>query len=309
LDEIIFSRSNHIKKKSIIKRRSVSTFNSKYKDENEFGLVGESEMEKALLYDAFYSNLYLDEFTGALYFNQDEFYFYTKCVAKLINFYSNEKRLNSKLIKVDAYVYPLNRTESIYLNLIFKQPSLLSHFKKHVTTNYSMAKNRFLLNSNNLLDLFQSSDEFFATINIQENSPTWLALEDYDVTVNEGQLINVRKYFESKLDKRKSLAEQHLLDNLRYYVPESDDYFYMEDNVNGILLTKPSIQFDYEVERSYFTRVMIVKYNNNNNDEQKFVYWLDLSINVLNVVDEPFVCSQPVYYVNVDENEIKNFSH
>ena len=198
--------------KSIIQRRSVNTFNSKYKDENEFGLLGESELEKKLLYDTFYSNLYLDEITGALYFNslnQDELYFYTKCVAKLIHFYSNEKRLNSKLIKVDAYVYPLNRTDTIYLNLIFKRPSSLTHLKKYSTTNYSMNTNRFLLNSNNLLDLFQSGDEFFATINIQENSPTWLALEDYDVTVNEGQLINVRKYFESKFDKRKSLTQQH----------------------------------------------------------------------------------------------------
>ena len=40
--------------------------------------------------------------------------------------------------------------------------------------------------------------------------------------------------------------------------------------------------------------------------KQKFVYWLDVHINVVNVVDEPFLCSEPVYYINVDENEVKN---
>ena len=35
-------------------------------------------------------------------------------------------------------------------------------------------------------------------------------------------------------------------------------------------------------------------------------YWFDVHVLVANVVDEPFVCSEPVYYVSVDENEAKN---
>jgi hypothetical protein len=272
-----------------------------------------SYLEKSLLHDTFYSHLYLDEHTGSLYFNvhNNELYMYAKVVAKLVDYYYNERRIHSKLIKVDALIRPLNRTESIYINLIFRKKP--NNFKPSSTLSLTpppppilMQQRQFLLNTNNLLDLFERGDEFVVEINIEENSPTWLSLgDDYDVTVNEGQLINVRKYFESKLNRRKSLSQQSLLDKLKYY-NDDDDYFYIEDNVNGILLTKSSIQFDYEVERSYFTRVMIVQESEEDEEDESFVYWLDVRINVVNIVDEPFVCSQPVYYVSVDENEIKN---
>ena len=213
--------------------------------------------------------------------------------------------MTSKLIKVDALVRPLNRTESIYINLVFKKSNeiktAISHFKaSSFVSPVPSVSRQFLLNSNNLLDVLERGDEFFVEINIEENSPTWLGDNGDN---GEGQLINVRQYLESKLNRRKSLAQQSLLDKLKFYNDASDDddgYFYIEDNVNGVLLTRASIQFDYEVERSYFTRVMIVQ------EDESFVYWLDVRINVVNIVDEPFVCSQPVYHVNVDENEVKN---
>ena len=298
----------------------------------------ELEEEALLLEDTFYSHLYLDETTGALYFNlgqtQPDLYLtaqgqqqflYSK-IAKLVNFYYYERNIFSKVFRIDALVN--NITESAWINVIFKRADPIQTALKSSANSRDPllapieTRNKFVLNSNNLLDLFHNGDEFFVEINIDENSPTWLALDDYDLAENEGQLMNIRKYFESKIDSRKTLIQRHMLNELRYYMPanEENSYFQIDDSVNGVLLTKPAIQFDYEVARSYFTRIMIVQYlsaekfdlnpqnslTETNQSSQKFVYWLDVHVNVANVVDEPFVCAQPVYYISVDENEVKS---
>ena len=72
------------------------------------------------------------------------------------------------------------------------------------------------------------------------------------------------------------------------------------------------MQFDYESDaggggvRSYYhARVRLVQSIRHVN-VAPVAYWLDVHVLVANVVDEPFVCSEPVYYVSVDENEAKN---
>ena len=235
---------NKSKKPKSKKLHKVSKRSSRL-DEYVFGLnihkrdVDFEEIE--LLDESFYSQLYLDEHTGALYFNLGESsdlklniqgqqqYLYAK-IAKLINFYYFERNILSKLVRVDAVLIDgaKNSTETIWANLIFKQPGVLSLFKSSPKSKQtelaeieaSLAqKNSFVVNSNNLLNLFQYGDEFLVSINIEENSPTWMALDDleHDQSSNEGQLINIKKYFESKMDHRRNLIYRNILNELRYY--------------------------------------------------------------------------------------------
>jgi len=258
------------------------------------------ELEKKLLVETFYSQLYLDENTGALYFNlndnslyeNNEYessrsskytfiqqtsahpinqpYMYSK-LAKLINYYLYEKNMPKKRVKVDAWMLneekeeedsasARNMTASIWIDLLFRRPheqvqtkdnslfslnSLLSH------------ENKFRINSNNLLNLFSNGDEFTLTVNIEENN-------------NHSDFLNLRKYFESKLDMKRNFINLKLIKQLHYYLVDlsesqlhlSNEILSIDEPKSGILVTKPSIQFDYEVKRSYMAKIMIVQHLN-----------------------------------------------
>ena len=101
-------------------------------------------------------------------------------------------------------------------------------------------------------------------------------------------------------------------------------------NGNSLLYIRRPVQFDYELAQSHLVKVMIAQYLESSDRSERnsdysdkgdhlvfssgdgserpltFVYWLDLVINVVNEVDEPFLCAQPVYTIDVDENEMKN---
>jgi hypothetical protein len=331
----------------VIRNSSQNEYKKETTDEEE-------QTELSILEECFFSHLELDSTTGALYFNlakkanektnEDHVHFYTK-IAKLINFYYYERGLMSKMIKIDAVAYNQveKETVSTYVNLVFKKPpqtSLLTREKVTDEETSTKNKNKFLINSNNLLNLFYNGDEFSIRLDVQENAVTWLD----DEFVDENSLLNLRKYFESKLDHRQSLIYMNLINNLRFFLIDSANdehlisnrYFKIDDNLNGVLLTKLPIQFDYEVSQSYLARVMVVQYLGNDHpnveltgqnrnekvftsqrkeedlafdlpkQEETFVYWMDLHVNVVNVVDEPFQCSQPIYFLNMNENQPKN---
>jgi len=300
------------------------------------------ESEKKLLIETFYSQLYLDETTGVLYLNLNDLteniesgeyhlnnnnnnihnvnqqYLYSK-LAKLINYYLYEKNVPSKRIRVDAMITSeksQNVTSSIWIDLIFKKHA--SFISKSDTNRLdidstSMLKyeNKFQINSNNLLNLFNNGDEFMLALNIEENN-------------NHSDFLNLRKYFESKLDLKRNFINLKLIKQLEYFLVDlhdpylSNELFSIEDKKSGILVTKPSIQFDYEMQRTYFAKIMIVQHltsdeidlndlnENDNKQVNKFVYWLDLNINIVNVIDEPLVCEEPIYFIDIDESEVKN---
>jgi len=339
------------KKKQPIKRNSANSMeeyifslgSSHEEDQNSA-----DEKEKKLLIETFYSQLYLDENTGALYFNLNENnfyehnedssentfmhqttghsinqpYMYSK-LAKLINYYLYEKNLHKKRVRVDAWLNSedlssaKNLTVSVWIDILFRKPHEQQSEPKHNAFSLSSLlnhENKFQINSNNLLNLFNNGDEFTLTINIEENN-------------NHSDFLNLRKYFESKLDMKRNFINLKLIKQLEYYLVDlsdrqphlSNEIFSIDESKSGILVTKPSIQFDYEVKRSYMAKIMIVQnlnedeidINNENNflsqsTNSKFIYWLDLNINIINLIDEPLVCEQPIYYLTIDENEIKN---
>lgn len=307
--------------KPAVSQATATSMSSKRKHANKNNLLQQEEAE--LLQDSLYSQLYLDEWTGALYFNLgqqkqqqqnqsgDEFdhltplakerFLYAK-VARLVQFYYYERGIASKLVRVEATIddqeNDANFTDTLFLNLIFKKEPHLAlrreqekQLQNSSSSSFSSVNEdeneEFRLNSDNLLDLLTNGDELVAHLNVAENAATWLPDD------NE-ELMHVRKYLESRVDPRKAVLARSILEQVRFYADQDNgEYFRMDDHVNGILLTAPAIQFDYEVAREYHARVKIVQH--------KFVYWLDVHVHVVNVVDEPFVCSQPVYTVHVDE--------
>jgi hypothetical protein len=89
------------------------------------------------------------------------------------------------------------------------------------------------------------------------------------------------------------------------------------------LVTKPNIQFDYEQQSNYHLKILVVQPVETDQQQQsmlssnddlifasnqadEFHYYIDLHMAVRNQIDEPFMCSQPVYTVSIDENEAKS---
>ncbi|CAF0806124.1 unnamed protein product [Brachionus calyciflorus] len=283
-----------------------------------------SETEQDLINDCFLSLISVDEQTGAVYFNTEQLNtvnLYSK-MSKLLNFFYMEKNLTSKLISFNVQVYNLyfKLNVKISIDLIFhlnlkkmsipSGPEGLSHV------------NKLSINSNNLLNLFRNGDEFLLSLEVEENSPTWPAYLEFNQADQEGFIVNLKEYFRTKLnpDKKNYLINLQVLENTRFYIL-NDAYFQITDNLNGLVQTKYSIQFDYEIERCYLTKILVVQYLNDysfksdNSDDlifeprhepSHFSYWLDLNIRIVNLLDEPFITSEPVYFVNVDENEGKN---
>ena len=91
----------------------------------------------------------------------------------------------SKRVRVDAAIHSdsvlqQNQTTSIWIDLIFRtkeqqQLNVLS------LTDLVKYENKFQINSNNLLNLFNNGDEFQLTLNIDEN-------------YNHSDFLNIRKY-------------------------------------------------------------------------------------------------------------------
>jgi hypothetical protein len=288
-----------------------------------------SRNEQKLLNNNFYSILYLDELTGALYLNLgDDADYYDNFnnksdrsngrifykLTKLIEFYLLDRDISSKRIQVDAQD-DQNKTYSMMVELIFKKSNnkliQIENAKKNSDQldQLESTKNTFLINSNNFLNLFYNGDEFMINIDIDENTLSW-----------QSDLINIRKYLLDRFDRRQSFVYLNLFKNVRFYLKNSpnefklktnENLFQIVDNYNGILLTKDNVQFDFEVKRSYFVKIMMIQYLTDDEAEQHhsyegsqqhFVYWLDLHINILNKIDEPFVCTQSVYTIDIDEN-------
>ena len=88
-------------------------------------------------------------------------------------------------------------------------------------------QNKFSINSNNLLNLFVNGDEFLVNIDVEENSPTWISsenLDNPDFNNNEGPILNLKRYFESKVDQRKNIIFYNILkpiERLPVYQPAS----------------------------------------------------------------------------------------
>ena len=80
----------------------------------------------------------------------------------------------------------------------------------------------------------------------------------------------------------------------------SNQLFSIEDTENGLLRLRDPVQFDYEMGSSYLVKVLVVQFSGG---VQSFSYWLDVGVRVDNVVDEAFVCEQPVYRVETAENQ------
>jgi hypothetical protein len=302
--------------------------------------------EQELLYENLYSMLFLDPQSGALYLKSSTnetvntpLEFYAK-IAKLTRFYYHERGLTTKLIKLNVELINSvsNVTVTRWINLVFSRPpaplSQLSTNLSEAASVFSIDhQNKFLTNSNNMLNLFRNGDEFVLSVNLPENSQQ---------SVGPARLVlDLNRYFRSRLaGTANEFIYLNLAKQLRFYLTSTADddsaneLFELDTVVNNLLLMKRPVQFDYEAwSSSYLVKLMIVQYLDTNlttaknhpaststinNDHlvfksavdepepSAFVYWLDVTVNVVNELDEPFVCTQPVYTVEVDENEVKN---
>jgi hypothetical protein len=349
MDEYVFNYEN---RKKLMSEESSILIDYNEQEESiqiERDLIDENE----LLNNYLIPYLKLDESNGVLYLNlsinQSSELNRLSRLVHLINYYVYHKKISFEQLTLNVSIvfkgiHQITIIQSVRLILLFKkfEPSnaLLSPTDK-------LSSRKFVINSNNLLNLFMNGNEFLVSLNVIENRPAWYinqAKQEYIVRrIHQTPVLmfDVAKYLRSRVDARKSFLYSSQLDNLKYYISEEDwkvsnlslsnsaSSYFVINEVNGLLISKPNIQFDYEVESHYLIKIMIVQSvsqeQTDTNDEQiidekqsservmvsalkpsEFMYWLDLHINVLNAIDEPFVCSQPVYYVSIDENEPKN---
>ena len=264
----------------------------------------DSHYERNILWESFYSMIRLDNSTGALFFDasneKNQQLLYSK-LAQLIQFYHYENHLSTKRLKTDAIVSNghYKRTTSLYVDLIFtnqitEQKRLFELEKSDLTL-----KNKFEINSDNLLNLFNNGDEFITKVTVAENSPA------------NKTILDIRKYFESKINLRsaKNIVKFNLLKDIRFYLTDaagnmtSNNIFKLNDSYDGLLQLQPAVQFDYEVSDEFSAKVMVVQYVG---DDMKFIYWLEVVVNVANEIDEGFSCEKPMYSLEINENETKN---
>lgn len=264
--------------------------------------------ELSLLQENFYSLLHLDSSTGALYLNinsssviSSSVQFYSK-ISKLVVYYHYQRGINEKLIPVDIRVsntqYSLFSTR--WIRLIFKNKDTLNvSIPATGPVDLRQHKNSFKTNANNLLNLFKNGDELLIKLNLNENTQLF--------GLNRNQLVlDLQRHFRSKLaGMQNEYIYLSLLNQLKFYLEPSiaNNSLFELDSINQLLYIKPSIQFDYEISKTLSAKLMIAQYLDT---RDKFVYWLDILVYVQNEPDEPFVCQEPIYYINVDENEIKN---
>ena len=284
-----------------------------------------NDQEENLINENFLQLIQIDKITGAIYFNLNQLNsirLYTR-LSKLIDYFFYRQKQHYKIIKINLIV------KNVYHQISIEQKIKLIFYSNEnpvwiapVSVDSAGNTNRFSVNSNNLLNLFRNGDELVLALDIEENAATWPAYLEYHRSDHEGFVINLRDYFKSRLntDSKTSIINWKILNNTRFYM-KNDALFQISDNYNGLVQSKHSIQFDYEIEQSYATKVMLVQYtdsiespqsNKDKNDlvfkstPSHFVYYLDMIIRIVNVIDEPFISSRPVYYIWADENETKN---
>jgi len=261
----------------------------------------DTEYETRLLWDSFYSLLRVDKNTGALYFdpilvgdNQEVAY---SRLARLIEFYYFEQGVSSKRLRVGATVTDLNRNQSVDLSVFVDLVFGPIHQRKP-TTDINQSLNKFFsINSDNLLNLFNKGDEFSTRVRVAENCGKHVPL------------FNIRKHFEESINlaSSRNLVKFSLLKSLRFYLVQDsgnltgNSVFAMNSTSDGLLYS--AVGFDYEQGRSYNAKVLVKQ---DEEDFANFEYWLDVNVEITNVVDEPVVCDRPIYFLDITENQVKN---
>lgn len=160
-----------------------------------------------LVEDNFLSLIKVDEQTGAVYFNPDQLssvVLFSR-MSKIINLYYQHKNLTNKLINFDCVIKNSAHSLSlkVWLNLIFnsKTENPIVSFNPE----FLVHKNNFLINSNNLLNLFRNGDEFLINLEMEENSPTWPSYVEFNQADQEGFIVNLNEYFKSRLNPDKKI--------------------------------------------------------------------------------------------------------
>jgi len=144
--------------------------------------------------------------------------------------------------------------------------------------------------------LFNNGDEFSVRLRVSEN---WDRSEP---------IFNIRRHFEQSINlaSTSNLLKFSLLKTLRFYVPTDTNLtagnsaFTMNSSTDGLLYA--AVGFDYEQARAYSAKVLVVQ----EAEAANFTYWLDVSVEVTNVVDEAVVCGRPIYVLEIAENQVKN---
>lgn len=169
--------------------------------------------------DNFLRFLTIDEQTGALYLNiteQSGIYLYTKW-SKLRKYFYFDRNITSKLIKIDIQ-NDINKF-NVYIELVFAKQNndLLMPTETFSVENLETHRNKFKINSNNLLNLFPYGDEFLLTVSVDENSLTWL-----------DSIVSLRDYLRtSVLRSRKSALQFEMIkDSLKFYLLTPDDSYF-----------------------------------------------------------------------------------
>lgn len=171
-------------------------------------------MEQKLLIDNFLRYLAVDEQTGALYLNMSEqsgLWLYSKW-SKLRKYFWFERNLTSKLVKIEVQS---DTRFSVYVELV-----LLKRFDVSATTALSQInnhRNRFLVNSNNLLSMFRHGDEFVLSMSVEENSMTWVE-----------PIVSIREYLRASVmrNRKSTLQFEMVKDSLAYYLLHPDDSYF-----------------------------------------------------------------------------------
>lgn len=265
-----------------------------------------AEFEQKLLVDNFLRFLMVDEQTGALYLNiseQSGLFLYSKW-SKLRKYYLLDRNQTWKLVKVD--VSSLTGRWSVYVALSFEKKQREAAIGPVVSSGH---RNRFQINSNNLLSLLRHGDEFILTLSVDENAAT-----------NVDPIVNVREYLRSSVlrNRKSTLQFEMLKDSLSFQLLDAAASYFSLSPLTSDLLTRPNIRFDYEQQNTYHIKVLVTQsYESTEQtvettgdlvfpaDQHMFYYYLDVYINVRNEIDEALICSQPVYTISVDENEVK----
>ena len=221
------------------------------------------------------SSLHVDAQTGALFYSPPlhphlhPHVFYSK-LARLIRFYHFENGMAGKLVRLDALVscgqQQLQRNVTIWLNVKFAG----GEKKAMLPQQQQPQQQQLTITTDNVLGVMRAGDEFSLTVHVAENALTWVE------TGAEGFVADVRAHLVASLRLADNPALMDLLllggDQLVYQVvsqdddDDDDDSAYFRMSTNGLLLTQPFVQFDYEsdaggggVRSFYHARVRFVQ--------------------------------------------------
>lgn len=177
------------------------------------------DVEQKLLHDNLLRFLNVDESTGALYLNiseQSGLFLYSKW-SKLRKFYLYERNLTAKLVRIDVQSdhhvkYPL------YIELVFEKPIVDQRNALDFDSSFNH-RNRFLINSNNLLNVFRHGDEFLLALSVDENSFTSSAADP---------IVNLMDYLRTSVmrNRKSALQFETIKDSLSFYLMNQDDSYF-----------------------------------------------------------------------------------